>query len=406
MLAIAALNETPEDPEALAVLAAIGLVTQEPEAARIVAVRSFKAARSEDEKFTAARLAARAAFDAGAPETAKFWLRRAVTHAPNEASRTVTIRDFQTVRRASRLNFDLNLAIRPSDNVNQGARDPMLTVDGRPTWFIFDGASLALSGIEAQASFGARYRLGGTPDAPTELDLRLYHRAVALSDSARASAPGASGAEFANSAVDLSLFHSLALGPDQTLRLGATLGRSWLGGDPYADRARSEAVLMTRHDDRTTTRLGFAVERQWLAGARPPATAFSVDAGVQRRLTSGDRIAFSLDLARTLSEDVNQENSRIGATLRYARAKSVAGLDLSGAIGLTARDYPVFFNGIFNDTGREDLTLSTSLDLAMPRLGTHGFEPVLSIEASRTRSNISRYDGQSLGIGLRIQSSF
>lgn len=406
MLALAALEKNPQDPKALAVLAAVGLATKEPEAARIVAVRSFRASTDDQGKFIAARLAARASVDAGETGVAKYWLRRAVQVAPTDSARAATIRDFTALRGKSRLRFDLDLSVRPSDNVNQGARDTMLVIDGQPTWFYFDGSTRALSGVEAQASLQGRYRIAGTAAEPTEIGLRFYHRGVMLSDEAKALAPTAKGSDFANSAVDLTLTRTMMLSPKQALRTGLTLGRNFLAAAPYSDRARIEAALTTAHGDKTRSRIGFAIERQWLASGRPPATAYALDLGVQRRLAWGDTVALRLDVAETVSDDANQEHRRLGASLRYALGKPVAGAHVSGSLSLTGRDYPVFFNGIFNDTGRQDVTLATSLEIALPKLGAFGFEPVLSLEASRTRSNVSRYEGQSLGIGLRIQSSF
>lgn len=406
ILAIAALERSPEEPRALSVLAAIGLMTREPEAAREVAGRAFRAAADPTTRFAAARLASRAAFESGHPEIAKYWTRRAYGAAPGEGARRLAIRDFQRLRAASRLRYDLGLSIRPSDNVNQGAEDAMLRVDGRPTWFYFDGATRALPGVEAQISLGARYRLAGSAADPTEAGLRLFYRGVTLSDRARAQAPTARAGDFATAAADVFLARTFTLSEAQSLRGALTLGRIWQGGSHYGDRVQADLALTTAHGADRISRIGFALERQWQAGASPPATAVSLDAGIEQRLASGDSLAFSVDLSRTFSDDANQCNTRMAASLRYARARPVAGMGLQAALGVTARDYPVYFNGAFNDTGRQDLTFSASVDLSLPGLGLMGFEPVLSLEARRTRSNISRYTGQSLGLGLRIQSSF
>lgn len=406
MLALAALRDDPWNPTALAVLAGVGLATGEPKAARVVAAQSFRATENPQDKFIAARLAARASVDAGQNGIAKYWLRRAVQVAPSEEARAATVRDFAQVRARSRMRVDLQLSVKPSDNVNQGSRDTMLVIDGQPTWFYFDGTARALSGVEAATTVAARYRLGGTVTEPTELGLRLYHRAVGLSGEAKALAPAAQGSDFANSAVDLSLSHIRRLSDTREVKLEWSLGRTWLAGDPYADRARLEAGLTSLHGTQAKSRLGLAVERQWLASGRPSATAISLDAGIAYQLTTGDTLSFRVEAGETQSADANQDQRRLGASLRYALAAPVAGAKISASLAVTARDYPVFFNGVFNDTGRQDLTTAGSLDVALPKLGAFGFEPVLSLETSRTRSNVSRYDGQTVGIGLRIQSSF
>ncbi|WP_435258083.1 hypothetical protein ACSBLW_18565 [Thioclava sp. FR2] len=406
IFALAALEENPKDAKALAVLAAVGLATKEPKAARIVAAQSFRAASDDLGKFTAARLAARASVDAGENGVAKYWLRRAIQVAPTDTTRAMVIRDFSVLRGKARLRVDVDLSVKPSDNVNQGARDTMLIIDGQPTWFYFDGSTRALSGVEAAANVHLRYRLAGTAAEPTEIGLRLYHRGVILSDEAKALAPTASGSDFSNSAIDATLYRTMMLSPKQAMRMGVTLGRNYLAGEAYSDRARFDAALTTGHGERTRSRIGFAVERQWLEIARPHATVYALDLGLEQRLQSGDTVALRLDGGTTVSDDANQENRRLGASLRYALGKPVAGAKLSGSLTVIGRDYPVFFNGIFNDTGRQDVTVASSLEIALPKLGAFGFEPVLSIEASRTRSNISRYESETLGVGLRIQSSF
>lgn len=406
MLALAVLNDDPRNPMALAVLSAVGLATNEPAAARVVAGQSFRAATDRRGKFTAARLAARASVDLGQSGIAKYWLRRAVQVAPDDAAGAATVRDFLAVRSQSPVRLDFGLSIKPSDNVNQGAEDSLLTIDGIPTWFYFNAATMALSGVETTANLGLRYRIAGTAAAPTEIGMRFNHRGVALSDKARALAPQARGADFATSALEALILHRRPLGPTRDLSLGLTLGKTWLAGESYSDRARADVALMTAHGADSQSRFGLSVERQWLATGSPDATALTLDFGVQHRLPGGDVVALKLEIGRTVSDDANQEHDKRGASLRYAFGKPVAGARLSGALSVTARDYPVFFNGIFNDTGREDLSVAANLDLALPGLGVFGFEPVLSLEASRTRSNVSRYSGESLGLGLRIQTSF
>lgn len=406
MLALAALKDDPWSPTALSVLAGVGVATGEPEAARIVAAQSFDAAKDPGEKFTAARLAARASVDLKQYGAAKYWLRRAVQEAPTDAAREATINDFLKVRALSPLKLDFDLSIRPSDNVNQGAQTRMLVVDGQPTWFVFDGSALALSGVESAATVSGRYRLGGTIDAPTELGFRLYHRDVQLSDKSKRLAPTIRGADLASSAADLSLWRTFRPSDRSDVKLGATWGRTWLAGKAYSDRTRIEGSLSTRHSAALKTRLGFALEKQRLATGKPAATAVTVDGGLTYEMARGNTLAFRIEANETASKDRNQDQRRLSASVRYVLGEPLAGAKVSAGLSMTARDFPVFFNGVFNDTGRQDRTVTSSVDVGLPKLGVFGFEPVVSVEASRTRSNISRYESQTVGIGLRIQSSF
>ena len=69
-------------------------------------------------------------------------------------------------------------------------------------------------------------------------------------------------------------------------------------------------------------------------------------------------------------------------------------------------DYPVFFGGVFGTSGREDLSVAASVEMAFPEVGAFGFEPVIALRGAKTRSNISRYETKSLGLEVRIKSSF
>jgi hypothetical protein len=56
--------------------------------------------------------------------------------------------------------------------------------------------------------------------------------------------------------------------------------------------------------------------------------------------------------------------------------------------------------------GREDRRLSVTLAAELSDWSLAGFEPVVSLEAARTESNVTRFDSDSLGLGFSIRSSF
>lgn len=406
LLALAALETRPDDADALAVLSAVGLSQNQTKAAGRVGLMSWKAAENRRQRFAAARLVARAAYEVEAYSYAKFWLRRAVQNAPDEASRAATIKDFQKVRASSPLTLDLGVSIAPSDNLNQGARDPMLVVDGRPTYFIFDDSTMALSGLESTLSLGARYRLSEDARGRTDATLRLRHRTVFLSDAARQIAPDAHDDDFVVWDVEAGLQRSIFLSDKTMLRAGLSFGQNWLGGSEYGRTTRARADVTRILSAHRRLRLGIGIEDLNRLDGAKGATALTLDGGIEQVLTSGDRLALRLELGEILSGDVNQENTRIFGELIYLKAKPVAGAQLSASLGLGYGDYPVFFNGVFGDNGREETTISASIDLALPALGAFGFEPVVSVKGGRTLSNVSRYDTSALQIGLSLRSSF
>ncbi len=405
-LAKATLKAAPEDPVARAVLAAVSLSQGDSFSARRDARRSWAAATTPELGFVAARLAARAAHDDGAPLASQFWLRRAVHMAPDPASRQSAINDIKALQREQRLSFSLEAAISPSDNVNNGSRDRVLSIDGRPTIFVFGGSAMALSGVEASVAFGLRYRLAGTADAGSVVGLRVRQRAVMLSDAAKRQAPAARAADYAGTSVDLTFAHTVQLDARKALRGGVTLTQNWLGGTPWSQQARVDAALAFPLGQTMQSRISIAADRQWRTANLAFATALTLEGTVERRLASGDVVGLRLMAAQTLSADRNQENTRLGAEARYVREAPIAGGRLSASLGVSAVDYPVFFGGLFSSTGREDLTVSSSVEMAFPKMGAFGFEPVVALQGSKTQSNISRYDTRSLGLEVRIKSSF
>ena len=53
-----------------------------------------------------------------------------------------------------------------------------------------------------------------------------------------------------------------------------------------------------------------------------------------------------------------------------------------------------------------DEGVGAELSLAFEKVDYMGFIPVVTLSGSRTRSNISLYDSQSLGVGFSIRSKF
>lgn len=400
------LQANPNDAAALAVLAALDLARNDPGSARHHASRSFAAGKSGHDRFVAARLAAKSAHLNGQSLVAQYWLRRAVQAAPHTQAEQVAIADFKALRRVSPLHLSFDAAFRPSANVNNGAEDPMLSIDGIPTNFIFNEASRALPGAETRLGLGLRYRLSGTERTGTELGLQWTQSTVFLTDRARRIAPMARGSDFSSATVDLQLSRFAELSERSFLRGGLQVGQSWLAGKAYARRAKLDAALTQRLSPVAQTRLGVALERQWRTGAALPSTAVVIDSATERLLASGDVIGLRLTAAKTVSDDANQENHSLSSEVRYALGRSLGGVTFSASMGAALRDFPVFFNGNLNDTGRQDRLVFGSIDLSFSHLKAFGFEPVLSVESRKTRSNVSRFDASALGVGLRIKSSF
>ncbi|MEL7180349.1 MAG: hypothetical protein AAFN63_10995, partial [Pseudomonadota bacterium] len=56
--------------------------------------------------------------------------------------------------------------------------------------------------------------------------------------------------------------------------------------------------------------------------------------------------------------------------------------------------------------GREDKTIFLNANIGFPNVSYAGFTPGLRIDASQTDSNVSRFDRETLSVGLTISSQF
>jgi hypothetical protein len=96
----------------------------------------------------------------------------------------------------------------------------------------------------------------------------------------------------------------------------------------------------------------------------------------------------------------------------YSWAEPIGPVSLSAGAGISLRNFPDFqeftlasgFAPI--DGGRNDSTVSANLNIGFPQVSYAGFSPGLRIDASRTRSNVSRYDRTTFSASLTISSSF
>ena len=80
---------------------------------------------------------------------------------------------------------------------------------------------------------------------------------------------------------------------------------------------------------------------------------------------------------------------------------------LSLRAGGSLRDYPEYSLVVANVTGgRQDRTATVGVDVVFQDLSVLGYAPRISVTATKTQSNISRFVTQEIGITFGIQSKF
>ncbi|MFV2038099.1 MAG: surface lipoprotein assembly modifier, partial [Paracoccaceae bacterium] len=114
-------------------------------------------------------------------------------------------------------------------------------------------------------------------------------------------------------------------------------------------------------------------------------------------------LSVSLRAQRTRSPEASNKNDSLRLGLRYSIARPVLRTGLSLSMSLEKRDYEV---SVYDPDGRQDLTLSAGVAMVFRDVSYFGFAPTLSIEASRTQSNVSLFDRENVALRLGIQSNF
>ncbi len=403
----ALLQRDPNDSTALVIrsqaLRGLGRI----DAARDAARSAWDTANTDPGRFGAAMVMAQALATGGRRTAAQWWLRRAAQHAPTDRAEATAKRDFGYVKSRNPWDIQINTSATPRSNVNNGSRQDTLTLAGLPFEFIIDPEAQALSGFETGFGLSGTYRF--SPKGPlrqTSASFGVLTEQVVLSREAKELAPDLSGTDFFYEAVELGILHKRALDSDgrTALRLGATGGHNWFGGDPLSDYFRLEAGL-----DRSLgakSMLGFsAVGDRVLRIDSPIQSSDRLEGNLGYTLTipNGDQLSVGLMVARTVSDSAEIRNEAVGLSMSWAKAKPVAGIAVQARLGI---ENQIYEDSAYVAGGREDVRLSANLSMKFENVDYFGFSPVLDVQATRNRSNAALYDTQDFGITLGITSSF
>ncbi len=396
------LQADPDDYDALMILAAAQSGLGADPAAAAAAARAFRAAKTDQQRAQAARLAAAARFRGGNYMRSEWWLRRAANAAEEPALRQLIGAEFVKVRRANPLTLEASLSFAPSSNVNNGSSSDTIYIWDLP--FTLSPDAQALSGYEATLGLGLGYRLSESATHLTEFGGTLFGRFYALSSAAKRAAPDADAGDYSFGVVEAFLSHRQILFPTiGSSGVQALVGQNWYGGDPLTRYARLTLSQDTRLGERTLARVQASAEHQDGQRGDENTRIHGLDGTVTHLLGRGDVIRLTMGARRARSSDVTLEYDAVRGGLRYALAAPVLGADLSLELSAEARDYDVTPYGT---DGRRDRTIAAGVTAVMTQVEYFGFSPSVTVEASRTTSNISLYERELLGLRLGFRSNF
>lgn len=368
-----------------------------------VARQAWALAKDDPARYGAAMTLAQALSLQDHRTLAQVWLRTAVEFAPNERAKAKAISDFAYVRSQNPLNLRFDLAIQPSDNVNNGAMNSLWEFMGIP--FVLSGDALALSGTVGTFGVSGRYRLAQSQMALTDLTFLGSQQLVWLSNEAQAQAPDAQNGDYAFGVVEIGLSQRNLLDLQGTIMTsGAVYGHNWYGGADLSDYARLELGLEQHIAPGVIGFANASAERQERIDL-PAASATVIDlgAGLLKHQRNGDSLRLSVGMTRTNSADIEIDNTRLSGRIEWNRAAPVLGMGLGLALKAEQRDYA---QSPYDASGRHDVRLTASITAELNQISYFGFSPVLTLNLSQNNSNIGLYDTRTTGLGLSIESRF
>ena len=362
---------------------------------------AWAAAGDKSARYSAATALAQALSLQNHRTTAQYWLRQAVQNAPNAGTRAQAVQDFNYVRDQNPLSLQFDGSLRPSNNVNGGARDPLFEYQGIP--FILSGDALALSGLALGIGVSGTYRLSDSGAVRNNLTFAASQQLVILSDAARDQAPDARNTDYALGNIEAG-WQRQATGRFGRLTTELKAGHTWYGGQDLSNSATARITFDRQLSPGVTGTLAASVTGQTRAD-RPvsDSTELGLEATLATTGPKGDHWQIGLNLSRITSDDISIDHREVALRLAWQAAAPVAGIGLGASVSLQMAGYDM---SPYTANGRQDQRLGGSLTATLQRLSYLGFSPVLSLDVARNASNVALYDTETIGISVSVKSRF
>ena len=136
----------------------------------------------------------------------------------------------------------------------------------------------------------------------------------------------------------------------------------------------------------------------------PHADSLRAGVSIEHRHSSGTLFAARVSLSRSVSDSEVSDYDDLRIDLFAIPTWTILGADPQFELSLRARDYDSFRR--FSSHGRQDEEVGVSITLNFTKAELYGFTPVLSLDASRTKSNIGLFEVDRHSVQLGIRSAF
>ena len=368
--------------------------------AQSAAKTAWRTADRDLEKYGAALAMAQALSTNDQKTRAQAWLRRAAHVAPTPQLRARAVRDYQFVRKTNPWSVGFSFGITPSDNVNNAPRDNTIVLGG----LLFeDPNAVPISGFEVQTHVNLRYNFSEKQTSRNYVSLQWTENHVVFTDD---DAPDdVSASDFSFRRFEATLGRDFTTGPGkprQTISL--SFGKLWSGGDELADEVRLNwRQTFTKPQGRVFSwdaNIGYSDRKD--NDLRSGVTS-SIGARWSRPMENGGRLGWHTSLGRTNTDSLALTHTSLSAGVHYTLGKPIMGAIAQLTADVQARDYD---DPLFGPDARQDFRTSLSASLLFVDFDTYGFAPKLTLEATQTNSNITRFETRNFGLQIGFQSLF
>ncbi|MBS1304030.1 hypothetical protein [Loktanella sp. SALINAS62] len=411
------------DVTALITAARIALAQNRQDDAVTLGARAYRASQDSVESYVAARLVARAHVEQRNDSRAQLWLRRARQYAPDAETAAGVAEDYAFVRDRNPLSLDLTFGLRPSSNINNGSQSEEAFLLGLPFALTLSRDAQALSGLAYNLGATGRWRFRENATSATFADISIDATTYTLSRDARDDLEAEARAEDASGDIDsaaalrdiegsdygftqlsFGLTHRVQLTPDLLpTTLAARIGTSWYGGDPYQHLIDVSAGQSLATSQRSRLRLTAGAQKQFADDSFDDVTSFRVGATYSYVLNWGDLVAVSVNNRVSQSDNVERDFTALRLGLDYDLTEPVFGVRLAFGVSVENRGYD--FSRL-NAGPRDDLTVDARVSAQFSQVEYYGFQPVGTLEISRTSSDNALFDREYISLGFDLRSAF
>ncbi len=339
----------------------------------------------------------------GQPIRAQLALRRGFNTAQSPQEQALMARVFAAAADMNPLTLDFSASVTPSSNFNGGAAQEYFRLGDIA--LAFPPAARALSGTEILAQLDLGYRLARSDAGSTALGLSLWGRTYLPSAQTRAAAPQVSGSDYAQFVAEIALRQQIVLGAGLGLAtVSAHLGRVEYGRAPFYRYHR--LTVGQQVDLSARLRAGWQISREiqsTQSTQRTDAQVTDFKMTLSKHSQSGGQWTLALAQRRTLSPIASDTFTDSNLAAGFTAGRALFGVKPTLSITLGQKSYDDY---ILSFDGRRDRYASASLSLLFEDAAIFGFSPIMTLSATRTLSNVARFDTAEARASFGLQSRF